>query len=134
MPIQQAALRGMLVLLIVVGLWGSLRLSFQTITGTAPCPGISGVPLCYVVGIGYLSMLVSQIPFLGRLKSQLFYPAWAIVFLIAISGVGFEIFVGDACPRSDEGVPMCYLSLFFCSAIILFYRLELYSEKLTSKI
>jgi hypothetical protein len=126
--------RGTLGLLIVVGLWSSLRLSYLTVTATAPCPSILWVPLCYLAAIGYLCMFAAQMPPLGKLKSRLFYPAWALVFFIAASGSGVEIFVGDTCPRTAGGVPMCYISLGFCAAILLLYQLELWSQKLTSRI
>jgi hypothetical protein len=126
--------RGTLGLLIAVGLWSSLRLSYLTVTATAPCPSILWIPLCYLAAIGYLSMLASQMPPFGKLKSRLFYPAWAMVFLIAVSGSSAEILVGDACPRTDGGLPMCYISLAFCAAIFALYRLESWSLKLAGKI
>lgn len=125
--------RGTLGILIVVGLWSSLRLSYLTVTTTAPCPAILWIPLCYLAAIGYLSMLASQIPPFEKLKSRLFYPAWAIVFLIATSGSSVELFVGDACPKTDGNVPMCYISLAFCVAIFTLHQLELRSSKLAEK-
>jgi hypothetical protein len=134
MSLFQVVFRTLLGLLIVVGLWGSLRLSYLTVTGTAPCPDFLEVPLCYLAALGYLSMFTSQIPPLRDFKPRLFYPAWALVFVIAISGTGVEILVGDACPKTSGGVPMCYISLGFCAAILLLYQLELWSPKLTSRI
>lgn len=127
------AFRGFLVVLIVIGLWSSLRLSFLTVTGKAPCPGVLGVPICYLAAIGYLSMLASQIPPLVNLKSRLFYPAWALVFFIAVSGTGTELIVGDVCPRTEAGFPMCYISLAFCMAILLLYQLESWSSNRVGK-
>jgi len=130
MLVLRSVFRGTLGLLIVVGLWSSLRLSYLTVTATAPCPSILSIPLCYLAAIGYLSMLASQIPTLGKLKHRLFYPAWAIVFLIAASGSSVELFAGDTCPRTDGGVPMCYISLAFCAAILMFHQFELRSSEL----
>jgi hypothetical protein len=133
MSYLRVAVRCILGLLIVAGLWSSLRLSFLTVTGKAPCPDVLGVPLCYLVALGYLSMFASQIPSLGRLKSWLFNPAWTLVFLIAISGTGIEVVVGDACPITDGGVPMCYISLAFCTVIFLLYWLDFQWPKLSGK-
>ena len=124
MSILSAALRGGLWLLIIVGVWSSLQLSFLTITGTAPCPNVFEVPLCYLAAIGYLSMLASQVSPSKTLRHRLFYPAWSLVFLIATSGTSLEIFVGDACPRTAGGLPMCYISLAFCTTIFVLYHLE----------
>ena len=133
MSLLRAVFRGTLGLFIVVGVWSSLRLSYLTVTDTAPCPSILWIPLCYLAAIGYLSMFAAQMPPLGKLKSRLFYPAWALVFSIAASGSGVEIFVGDTCPITDGGVPMCYISLAFCVAIFALYRLESWSLKLAGK-
>ncbi len=115
------AARVILWLLIIAGLWGALSVSYSTITGTAPCPGLAGIPICYLVSIGYLSILAAQVVSPQKLKSRLFYPAWALVFLIAVSGTGFEIAVGNTCPRNSSGVPLCYFSFALCVAILVFY-------------
>ena len=96
-------------------------MSYTTITGTAPCPDLVDIPICYLVGIGYTSMLAAQFASPGKLKNRLFYPAWALVFLIAVLGTGSEIAVGNVCPRSSSGGPLCYFSLALCVAIIFFY-------------
>ena len=115
------ASRVILWLLIIAGLWGALRVSYTTITGTARCPDLVNIPICYLVGIGYLSMLAAQVASPGKLKNRLFYPAWALVFLIAASGTGLEITVGNACPKNSGGVPLCYFSFVLSIAIIFFY-------------
>ena len=79
------------------------------------------MPICYLVALGYSSMLVAQFVSSRPLKNRLFYPAWVLVFLIAALGTGFEISLGNACPRSSSGVPLCYFSLAFCAAIFLLY-------------
>ncbi len=58
------------------------------------------IPICYLVGIGYLSMLAAQVASPGKLKNRLFYPAWALVFLIAASGTGLEVSI----PRQSRGL------------------------------
>jgi hypothetical protein len=63
-------------------------------------------------------MLAAQIVSPGQLKNRLFYPAWGLVFLIAASGTGFEMAVGNACPRNSSGVPLCYFSLALSISII----------------
>ena len=120
--VLQNTSRVLLWLLILAGLWGALGVSYTTITGTARCPDIVDIPICYLVGLGYLSMLAAQVVAPAKLKNRLFYPGWAIVFLVAVLGTGFELSIGDACPRSGSGVPLCYFSILLSIAIILFYR------------
>ena len=120
MPVLHNASRIILWLLIIVGLWGALRVSYSTVTGTAPCPDVVDIPICYLVGIGYVSMLAAQFAPPGKMEKSLFYPAWALVFIFAVTGTGFEVAIGNACPRSGSGVPLCYFSLALCLAIVLF--------------
>ena len=124
--------RVILWLLILAGLWGALRVSYTTITGTARCPDFASVPICYLVGTGYLSMLAAQVASSGRLKNYLFYPAWTLVFVIAALGTGFEVANGNVCPRNSSGVPLCYFSFILCVAIFLFYLFTSNTRRLNS--
>ena len=108
-------------------------MSYTTITGTAPCPDLADIPICYLVGIGYTSMLAAQFASPGKLKNRLFYPAWALVFLIAVLGTGSEIAVGNVCPRSSGGVPLCYVSIVLCVAIIFFYGFTSHTRTVVQK-
>ena len=121
MPTLYHASRAILWLLIIAGLWSALRVSYTTITGSAPCPDLLAIPACYLVSLGYTFMLVALFVSSRPLKNRLFYLAWTLVFLIAVLGTGFELALGDACPRSSSGVPLCYFSLAFCAAIFLLY-------------
>jgi len=107
--------------LICVGLWSALSLSYTTLTGSAPCPDAAGFPVCYLVAIGYAAMLTAQVLPTAKFRHVVFFPAWVLVFLIAALGTGFELTVGNTCPRNSSGVPQCYFSLAFCIAIILLY-------------
>ena len=123
--------RVILWLLILAGLWGALRVSYTTITGTARCPDFASIPICYLVGTGYLSMLAAQVVSTGKLKMFLFYPAWSLVFAIAALGTGLEVTRGDVCPRNSSGVPLCYFSLSLCVAIFLLYLFTSNTRRLT---
>ena len=119
-------------MLIIVGLWGALSVSYTTVTGAVPCPSFASVPICYLVSIGYLFMLAAQLSFFDGMKHRLFYPGWSLVFIIAASGTALEMFTGDTCPRNDSGVPLCYFSLALSLAIILLHAFILWSRKFTS--
>ena len=132
MPNVYNASRGALWLLILAGLWGALQVSYSTVTGTAPCPDLVMIPACYPVSLGYLCMLAAQVTPPVKLSRGLFFVGWTLVFLIAATGTGFEITVGETCPRSNSGVPLCYFSLAFCIAIPLLYRLRNYAGNLAT--
>lgn len=111
-------------LLIAAGLWGGLLVSYETATGETPCPDMLGLPICYLVSVGYLSMLTSQLVSTKSFKAKLFYSGWFVVFVIAALGVGIEFFISNVCPKHSLGVPLCYVSFSLCIFIIIFYRLS----------
>lgn len=111
-------------LLIIIGLWGALSVSYTNIMGTTLCPNFLNIPLCYLVSIGYLLMLGAQFIFFSqskKLKDRIFYSGLSLVFLIAALGVGFEIAIGDICPKSANGTPLCLLSFTFCVFLFILY-------------
>jgi hypothetical protein len=107
-----------------VGLWGGLSVSYETATGGNACPDMLGLPICYLVSLGYLSMLASQLVSSNSLKGRLFYSGWFAVFVIAALGVGLEFFISNVCPKHSLGVPLCYVSFSLCIFIVIFYRLS----------
>ena len=108
-------------LLILAGLWSGIRVSYTTLTGSAPCPDAAGVPICYAVTLGYLGMLGAQLPMPAQRSLWLFSPAWALVALIALVGTGAELIAGDVCPKNSSGTPLCFFSLAFCVAIVVLF-------------
>jgi len=96
-----------------------LVVSYKTITGTAPCPNILTIPVCYLVGVGYFLMLLAQTGLFYPLRNKIFYCGWGVVFGIACIGVGLELSIGDICPKSSAGMPLCYISFAFCLAIVI---------------
>jgi hypothetical protein len=121
MPVLKLASRVLLWLLIGTGLWSGLRLSYLTLTDVAPCPDIGGLPICYLVALGYTIMLAAQLTPAGKFRDMLFFPAWILVCAIAALGTGFEFAVGETCPKNSSGLPLCYLSLAYSIAIVLLY-------------
>ena len=116
-------------LLIVIGLWGAVSVSYSTLMNIEPCPGFLHLPMCYLVSIGYLFILSTQFVSNIRLKNRLFYSGWILTFLIAGLGVGFELIAGDICPKSTVGLPLCYISFAFCVLIFTLYKSTLYRAR-----
>ena len=101
------------------GLYGGLNVSYLNWNSSGACPYISIMPICYVVTVGYAlalaGLLISNAP--------LFLTGWGIVAFIALVGTVFEFNTGATCPRSDVGIPLCFLSLALSIAIIVLYFL-----------
>ncbi len=100
-----------LYLLIGGGLYGAVKVSYNTITGAAPCPDLFGIPACYMVTVGYLGMLSGLLFSQVSASGKLFLSGWAVVFGFAALGTFLEVTVGNVCPRTGSGFPLCYLSL-----------------------
>ncbi len=103
-------LRSIIGLTAVLGLAGVLPVSIDELRSGGSCPHLGIVPACYLVTAAYTAILFSV------LRSQfwsarLFLSGWIPIFLFAAIGSGFEISGAEACPKTQGGVPMCFLSM-----------------------
>ena len=80
-----------LLLLIGIGFWGGLSVSYANLTGAQACPHLAGLAICYVVAVAYGSMLVSLFLRHTVLHHAMFFVAWGVSFLIAMLGSGLEL-------------------------------------------
>jgi hypothetical protein len=128
--------RPVLLGLIAVGLFGAFKVSYDTLTGVAPCPAVAGIPACFVVLAGYSLMLITVSLQLSARFKVLFLIGWLPVFLLAITGSVFELMNGNTCPMSESGIALCYLSLLFSIGVIVLYvfYLKLPSAKVSNRI
>jgi hypothetical protein len=53
--------------------------SYTTITGTTPCPDVQGLPVCFVVTIGYVMMVASLFILNFGWKKRIFLSAYKAV-------------------------------------------------------
>ncbi|NQU64457.1 MAG: hypothetical protein HQ517_09275 [SAR324 cluster bacterium] len=112
--------RATLSILLALGLFSALRLSYITFTGGTACPNVEGIYICYIVLISYTAMVPAQFG-TRRWTRPLFFMGWAVTFMIASAGTILEFINGETCPKSSGGLPMCYVSLGLCIAIITFF-------------
>lgn len=115
----------LLYLLVAGGLYGALSVSYQTISGIAPCPNIKGIPICFVVAAGYSSMLAGLLLSKKIISRNIFLTGWFLVFAIAATGTAFELMIKQGtCPVSSDNTPLCYLSLAITVLIIILFILN----------
>ena len=128
--------RPLLLGLIAVGLYGAFNVSYDTLTGVAPCPSVVGIPACFVVFIGYSLMLIAVVLQPAVKFKLLFLAGWLPVFLLAITGSVFELMNGNTCPKSESDIALCYLSLMFSIGVIVLYSvyLKLPSAKASNRL
>ncbi len=110
-----------LLLLIGIGFWGSLRVSYANLTGEQACPHLEGLAICYIVAAAYGSMLASLFLRQPTLHYVMFLTAWGVTFLIALLGSGLELSQGGVCPTTSFLLPLCYVSLAMCLVIMGIY-------------
>ena len=116
--------RILLTLVVGLGVYGGVTLSFSHMETGATCPMLGPLPACYLVLAGYVLMLLAAwLP--GRLRGYAFWLGWTPVFGLAFAGSVFEFMQGDVCPKSAGGIPQCYFSLAItATALVLFLWLR----------
>lgn len=111
-----------LILMILVFL-GLLNLVVNEFNHGNICPELLGIPACYIIfGFVILAFFAHFTK-----NSKLFYVAASIPFVIAVIASTMQFFGNAECPKTDSGIPMCYLSFLFFTAII---SLKYYSNHL----
>ena len=88
------------------------------------CPKIAGIPACYIVFTCFLIALISHI-LNTNLTNKIYCIGIGIPALIALIGSITEISGKTICPKTNSGIPMCYISLAFCVVLIVVKYLSL---------
>tara|TARA_R110001583_G_scaffold191648_1_gene357276 strand:+ start:755 stop:1189 length:435 start_codon:yes stop_codon:yes gene_type:complete len=113
----QRLIKVILLVLLSIGLYGALSVSYLTVTGIAPCPSVANIPACFIVTIGYFLMLIATLFNNIHNAKWVFIVGWAPVVLLALVGSLLELNQGDICPKSSMGIALCYVSLSFASMV-----------------
>ena len=104
-----------LIVMVLFGLWGAGRLSYDQYTTGKACPILGKtVPACYVAFAGYGLIGLGVVLSLALGSSTGRYVFWtgtAIAGGLAAFATVLELIKGDVCPVAFGSVPMCYISL-----------------------
>ncbi len=104
-----------LIAMVLFGLWGAGRLSYDQYTTGEACPILGKtVPACYVAFAGYVlsGRGVSGSFALGSTTGRdAFGTGTAIAGGLAAFATVLELIKGDVCPVAFGSVPTCYISL-----------------------
>ena len=116
-----------LYLLVAMGLYGAMALSYSTIFGVTPCPSLVKIPVCFVVATGYLAMAFGLVleKTRSKLSTKVFLSGWTVVFSIAIIGTLMEVLTANTCPINKLEIPLCFVSLVVTLLILLMYMPKL---------
>ncbi|MDA8692428.1 hypothetical protein N9L92_00085 [Saprospiraceae bacterium] len=112
-------------IVLAVAIYGSGSLSLNDMrTPGGICPKLLGIPACYIVLVCFVLALIAHIISMP-ISNVIFFISMGIVTLIASYGTAGELIGFAKCPRTDYGVPMCFISLSICLSILLSKGLQL---------
>lgn len=113
---MKTSLNIILIILFIGGIIGAGGLVLDEIQTGNGCPKIGIVPACIIVLICFL------VPFAAHLKNKwnkLYFLFTGLAFVIAVIASVMQILGNGECPKTDEGIPMCFLSLLVFSLLII---------------
>ncbi len=102
--------------LLIFGVYGAGKLSYNEILHHNICPKLIGIPACFIIFLCFLIPLL--IHFLKKRK-VLYFVFTGIAFTIALVGTIGQMTDNIQCPKKDDGTPMCYISLAIFTTLIL---------------
>ena len=121
-----------LIAMVLFGLWGAGRLSYEQYQTGKACPILGDtVPACYIAFGGYVLIAVGVAVSLlmpGAAGNYLFWGGTTIAGGLAAFATVLELIKGDVCPVGPYGIPMCYISLAFSIVIAVLYVLQAASQ------
>ena len=116
-------LNWLLLIVFSIGIIGAGLLVYNEITLTNVCPILLGIPACYVI----LACFV--IPFLVHIlkeKNSIYFLFTGIAFIIALIASIMQFTGFGECPKTSNGIPMCYYSFLLFTILIV---LKIYHSK-----
>ncbi len=104
----------------MIGVWPIVSAQYQ---GVQSCPTIGHVPMCYVVLAGYSLVVLSGV--LGKRTRDLsFTLGIAPLLTLAVVGSSLEWLGRDTCPKTEQGIPTCVISLLVAAVLTSIFLLE----------
>ncbi|WP_020568263.1 hypothetical protein [Neolewinella persica] len=97
-------------------IYGSFQLSLKDFRKKNICPKIIGIPACYLVLAFFAGALVLHL--IGPQLVYWYYGFIGVPFILALMGTLTEVSGKVVCPRTSGGTPMCFISLGFCTTLI----------------
>ena len=117
-----------LIAMVLFGLWGAGRLSYEQHLSGKACPVLGDmVPACYIAFGGYILIAAGvalSILMPGAMGGYLFWTGTFIAGGLAAFATVLELIKGDVCPVAFGSVPMCYISLAFSIVIALLFMFQ----------
>ncbi len=112
-------------IILILGIYGAGNLAYNEFLKEGTCPKLGIIPACYIVLVCFVIPFIAHIFNKGKIIYFLF-TGFALTLAIYAS-IG-QLLVNLQCPKTEGGLPMCYISsVFFASLVLL--KIKVFKEK-----
>ncbi|MEO9512196.1 MAG: hypothetical protein ABJN84_13455 [Flavobacteriaceae bacterium] len=109
-------------LLFVIGIFGAGNLVLTEIRTGDGCPKFGVVPACAIILLCFILPFISHIL---KKWNAIYFLFTGLAALIALIASVMQLLGNAECPKTDSGIPMCYLSLLIFITLITLKKLHL---------
>ena len=106
----------LIITLFVIGILGTGILVINEFNTGEGCPKFGYIPACYIIFACFV------IPFLAHLLKKwnfIYFLGTGLAFIIAVIASIMQFNGNAECPKTSNGIPMCYYSFLIFSSLIL---------------
>lgn len=94
---------------LIVWIYGAWSLVYSDLSIWDICPELLWVPACFIILFFFVLLFLIQIL---NVNKKIFYVIISIPLAIALYATIFQIIWSVECPKTEGWIPMCYISLF----------------------
>ena len=106
----------LILIIFIIGIYGVGNLAYHEFLQEEACPKLGPIPACYIVLVCFVIPLITHIFNIGKIIYFLF-TGFALALAIYAS-IG-QLLGNIHCPKTDDGLPMCYISFVIFASLIL---------------
>ena len=112
---NKTIIKNILLFIFIFGLYGSGSLAYNEFLQAGTCPNIGGIPACYII---FTCLLIPFITHIFNWSKLVYFLFTLIALTIAVIGTLGQLLNKVQCPKTSEGIPMCYISLIIFTSLI----------------
>jgi hypothetical protein len=109
-------LKYILYLIFLFGIYGVGTLVYKEFVYGNICPNIVNTPACYIIMV---CLVIPLIIHLIKGSNSIYFMFTGLAWSIATYGSIMQFSETIECPKTEEGIPMCYISFVMFSLLIL---------------
>jgi len=103
-------------IIFILGIYGTGNLVYNEFLQEGACPKLGIIPACYIVLACFVIPFIAHIFSTGRIVYFLF-TGFALA-LATYASIG-QLFGNLQCPKTGNGIPMCYISFVIFASLVL---------------